>query len=80
MCVFIIIINSSNIVQGDTKKRELFKNATKIEEIQEKKFIDRNWTITACLLRDNKLKQNKLRGLSPRANYADRAATAGRRS
>ena len=24
-------------VQGDTKKRELFKNPTKIEEIQEKK-------------------------------------------
>jgi len=30
------------IVQGDTKKRELLKNPTKIEEIQEKKFIDRN--------------------------------------
>jgi len=29
-------------VQGDTKKRELLKNPTKIEEIQEKKFIDRN--------------------------------------
>jgi len=27
---------------GDTKKRELLKNPTKIEEIQEKKFIDRN--------------------------------------
>ena len=25
----------------------------KIEEIQEKKFIDRNWTITTCLLRDS---------------------------
>ena len=31
-----------NMVQGDTKKRELLKNPTKIEEIQEKKFIDRN--------------------------------------
>ena len=31
-----------NIVQGDTKKRELLKNPTKIEEIQEKKNIDRN--------------------------------------
>ena len=29
-------------VQGDTKKWELLKNPTKIEEIQEKKFIDRN--------------------------------------
>jgi hypothetical protein len=28
--------------RGDTKKRELLKNLTKIEEIQEKKFIDRN--------------------------------------
>jgi len=38
------------IVQGETKLRELLKNPTKIEEIQEKKFIDRNWTITTCLL------------------------------
>ena len=30
------------LIQGDTKKRELLKNATKIEEIQEKKFFDRN--------------------------------------
>jgi len=29
-------------IQGDTKKRELLKNPTKIEEIQEKTFIDRN--------------------------------------
>ena len=29
-------------LQGDTKKRELLKNPTKIVEIQEKKFIDRN--------------------------------------
>ena len=35
------------------KKRELLKTPTKIEEIQEKKFIDRNWTITTCLLRDS---------------------------
>jgi hypothetical protein len=27
---------------GDTKKWELLKNPTKIEEIQEKKFTDRN--------------------------------------
>ena len=31
-----------NDVQSDTKKRELLKNPTKIEEIQEKKIIDRN--------------------------------------
>jgi len=30
------------ILQSDTKKLELLKNPTKIEEIQEKKFIDRN--------------------------------------
>jgi len=30
------------LIQSDTKKRELLKNPTKIEEIQEKKFIDRN--------------------------------------
>ena len=27
------------IIQGDTKKRELLKNPTKIEEIQEKKLL-----------------------------------------
>ena len=41
------------IIQSDTKKRELLKIPTKIEEIQEKKNIDRNWTITTCLLRDS---------------------------
>jgi len=30
------------LTTGDTKKLELLKNPTKIEEIQEKKFIDRN--------------------------------------
>ena len=35
------------------KKRELLKKPTKIEEIQAKKFIDGNWTITTCLLRDS---------------------------
>jgi hypothetical protein len=29
------------VVQGDTKKRELLKNPPKIEEIQEKKNIER---------------------------------------
>ena len=28
----------NRVVQGDTKKRELLKNPTKIEEIQEKKI------------------------------------------
>ena len=41
-------------IQGERKKkRELLKNPTKIEEIQEKKFTDRNWTITTCLLRES---------------------------
>jgi len=29
-------------IQSDTKKQELLKNQTKIEEIQKKKIIDRN--------------------------------------
>ena len=33
---------SKAFVQGDTKKRKLLKNPRKIEEIQEKKIIDRN--------------------------------------
>jgi hypothetical protein len=33
---------TSLLIQSDTKKQELLKNPTKIEEIQEKKFIDRN--------------------------------------
>ena len=40
------------LAQSDTQKWELLKNPTKIEEIQEKKIIDRNWTITTCLLRE----------------------------
>ena len=32
----------TKFIQSDTKKWELLKNPTKIEEIQEKKFIDRN--------------------------------------
>ena len=40
-------------VQGDTKKTGNLKNPTKIEEIQGKKFIDRNWTISNCILRDS---------------------------
>jgi hypothetical protein len=49
-----IVLTCSHLyIQGDTKKRELLKNPTKIEEIQQKNFIDRNWTITTCLLRDS---------------------------
>jgi uncharacterized membrane protein YbjE (DUF340 family) len=41
--VLIFFVFSVGIkLQSDTKKRELLKNPTKIEEIQEKKFIDRN--------------------------------------
>ena len=48
------LFNSSHSIYRMTqKKRELLKNPTKIEEIQEKKCIDRNWTITTCLLRDS---------------------------
>ena len=32
-------VRMSAKTQGDTKKRELLKNATKIEEIQEKKIL-----------------------------------------
>jgi len=39
-CTF--TIPSLILIQNDTKKRELLKNPTKIEEILEKKFIDRN--------------------------------------
>jgi len=37
-------------IQDGTKKWELLKNPTKIEEFQEKKIIDRNWTIKTRLL------------------------------
>ena len=36
------VLYASVVVQDDTKKRELLKNPTKMEEIQEKKIIDRN--------------------------------------
>jgi len=35
----IACLNSSSHIQADTKKQELFKNPTKIEEIQEKKLL-----------------------------------------
>ena len=60
---------------GWHKKRELSKNPTKIEEIQEKKIIDRNWTITTCLLRDSNPKYQCLKITScrwrppPRMHY-----------
>ena len=34
-----ILLEGYVLVQGDTKKRELVKNPTKIEEIQEKKLL-----------------------------------------
>jgi len=37
--------NAHMIIQSDTEKRELLKNPTKIEEIQEKKIIDRNYVL-----------------------------------
>ena len=45
VCVYIYIyiyIYIYTHIQSDTKKRELLKNPTKMEEIQEKKIIDRN--------------------------------------
>ena len=34
-----VLLRLYAVVQGDTKKRELLKNSTKIEEIQEKKLL-----------------------------------------
>jgi len=42
ICHSVWVASGLLVVQSDTKKRELLKNPTKIEEIQEKKFIDRN--------------------------------------
>ena len=40
LCQKVFYYNCSrSIIQGDTKKRELLKNPTKIEEIQEKKLL-----------------------------------------
>ena len=36
---FTVFVRCFQIIQGDTKKRELLKNTTKIEEIQEKKLV-----------------------------------------
>ena len=44
---------TEKIIQEDTKKREILKNPQNIEEIHQKNFINRNWTITTCLLRDS---------------------------
>ena len=49
---------SGTLYRVTQKKRELLKNPTKIEEIKNK-IIDRNWTITTCLLRD---RQECIRG------------------
>jgi hypothetical protein len=48
-----VAVVSFRIYRVTQKKREPLKTPTKIEEIQEKKFIDRNWTFTTCLLRDS---------------------------
>ena len=51
MMMVIIIIIIIITIQGDTQKRELLKNPTKIEEIQEKKFIDRNFSfVVPCII------------------------------
>ena len=50
LCHYFTGYNTYRVTQ---KKQELLKTPTKIEEIQEKKCIDRNWIITACLLRDS---------------------------
>ena len=34
--------NGKRKIEGDTKKRELLKNPTKIEEVQEKKILSEN--------------------------------------
>jgi len=40
-------------VQSDTKKPGTFENPNKNWRNPRKKIIDRNWTITTCLLRDS---------------------------
>jgi hypothetical protein len=40
--LFISTSSTAALYRVTPKKRELLKNPTKIEEIQEKKFIDRN--------------------------------------
>jgi hypothetical protein len=37
-----MIARQAMYIEGDTKKRELLKNPNKIEEIQQKNFIDTN--------------------------------------
>jgi hypothetical protein len=60
------------VVQGDTKKRELLKNPTKIVETP-KKIIDRNWTITTCLLRDSNPNYQSLKITSSRSLFRSAA-------
>ena len=47
------ISGAVKMVQGDTKNGNFWETQQKIEEIQEKKVIDTNWTIITCLLRDS---------------------------
>ena len=53
VCLSLQYHQTTNIcIYRVTQKRELLKNPSKIEEIQEKKIIDRNWPITTYFLRD----------------------------
>jgi hypothetical protein len=36
--LLLLLITTVGFIQGDTKKRELLKNPTKIEEIQQKNY------------------------------------------
>ena len=53
------------------------KNPTKIEGIQEKKIIDRNCTITTCLLRDSNPNYQCLKITSCRWHSAEHATHTG---
>ena len=37
-----LLLPKPEVIQSDTKKRELLKNPTNVEEIQEKKIVDIN--------------------------------------
>jgi hypothetical protein len=52
------LIQLYNWKPGNTewhKKGEILKNPTKIEEMQQNYFVDKNWTIITCLLRNSLL-------------------------
>ena len=62
-------------VQGVTK-RELTLTVPHVKPAAACSLL----TITGTATNTDHLKKKKLHGLSPRANYTDRAAAAGRRS